>query len=56
MTNAQIVKGFNRWMREFSRNPKAFQSRAEQLRKFRKERKPIYGSTCAALLRDYARG
>lgn len=58
MTNAQMVKCFNEWMRQYIEDPKAFSVEFENVNQFLKDeadgREPTYGETCTALMAKLA--
>lgn len=60
MNGKQMARGFNRWMREFIKNPKKFERTAATVARYRAERKagkrPSYGDLSVDLLRHYAKG
>ena len=58
MTNAQMVKCFNEWMRRFIEEPARFQREFETVNDFLKDeaagREPTYGETSAAYMAKLA--
>lgn len=58
MTNAQLVKCFNEWMRRFIQEPERFQREFATVNEFVKDeadgREPTYGETSAAYMAQLA--
>lgn len=58
MTNAQMVKAFNEWMRRFIDDPKAFDAEFQMVNTFLADeaggREPTYGETCTAYMTKIA--
>lgn len=58
MTNAQMVKCFNEWMRRFIEEPQRFQVEFQTVNQFLKDeadgREPTYGETSAAYMSQLA--
>lgn len=58
MTNAQMVKCFNEWMRRFVEEPGRVQREFETVNEFLKDeadgREPTYGETSAAYMEKLA--
>lgn len=56
MSNAQMVKCFNEWMRRFIQEPDRFAREFSTVNEFLKEeaagREPSYGETCAAYMQQ----
>ncbi len=58
MTNAQMAKCFNEWMRRFIEDPKGFEREFETVNRHLAEqnegREPSYGETSAAYMQQLA--
>ena len=58
MTNAQMVKCFNEWMRRFIEDPDKFSAEFQTVNQFLADqadgRELTYGETCAALMTKLA--
>ncbi|MCD9819774.1 hypothetical protein [Bradyrhizobium japonicum] len=58
MSNAQMVKCFNEWMRRFVDEPQRFDREFETVNRFLKDqadgREPTYGETSAAYMQQLA--
>lgn len=58
MTNAQMVKAFNEWMRRFIEEPDRFEREFQTVSQFVKDeaegREPTYGEVCAPYLTQLA--
>lgn len=58
MTNAQMVKAFNEWMRRFIEEPDRFEEEFETVNSFQRDlaegREPTYGEASAAYLEKLA--
>lgn len=58
MTNAQMVKAFNEWMRRFIEEPDRFEREFQTVSEYQKDvaegREPTYGEVCAPYLQKLA--
>lgn len=58
MTNAQMVKCFNEWMRRYIADPAEFDAEFRAVNAFLADeaggREPTYGESCTALMQKYA--
>lgn len=58
MTNAQMAKCFNEWMRRFIEEPDRFEREFETVNQFLKDEnegcEPTYGETSAAYMQELA--
>jgi len=58
MTNAQMVKAFNEWMRRFIEEPARFEHEFQTVNQFLKDeaegREPTYGEVCVPYLQKLA--
>ncbi|GEP11671.1 hypothetical protein [Methylobacterium gnaphalii] len=59
MTNAQMARAFNEWMRRFIEEPDQFAREFEEVNRYLTDqgdgREPTYGETCTAYLHELSK-
>lgn len=60
MTNEQMARAFNEWMRRYTEEPEVFEAEFRSVGRFLTEQaggeEPSYGQACAAYMEEILRG